>query len=109
MPIEVITPLPFMKEKYYEILIRQPDFMTVDLFLEMLQHMKMRQPRLYTSDCQQRVAFIEEKEGPCIQLAHLVHHCPQKTDQKVKKYLKLHGDHYEIKKPSYCHQIFLMT
>ncbi len=106
MPIEVVTPHFYVADNYYEILIRQPDFMTQELFFSMMEKMEERLPQLFQDGRKHRVHLIEEEEGRCIQLIHFAHHCPQKTLEKIELFLELKKLKGNLRQTGYCHQIF---
>lgn len=54
-------------ELVYNLMIRQPAFISIDFFNEMLEHTKKKKPQRLL----ERIQFIEITEGPCIQMLHI--------------------------------------
>jgi len=81
----------------YDLMIRQPDFVTTDFAAEMLERTKKSKPHQLLD----QVKFVEIEEGNCIQMMHLGSY--DNEPQSFKK-MDLFAEEQQLKRKSLIHR-----
>ena len=85
-------------------MIRQPDFVTEDVFREALKKISMKKPHLPFS----KVSLVKYTEGLCVQCMHLGSFDDEwKTLDKIKKFVTEHNLCLDLTDDRKHHEIYL--